>query len=232
MGTVAATGRVLALACLIASGLHQAFAAPPSPPVAFVSKHGWYRVSYRGLANPKEAAEYVNRVELLIPSLQRTLGLPPSYRSYLVEFEQEPPSTYRSDGRIAIAKGLKLEDHVYGGLFHETAHGFLAPYGHKRGNWIPEYCAIILQAEALRNVPGDKKAAEWAKNITGAGGDDADCKRFWQVYEQFGFEPFRRVYVEMAKHQGPIIKDASGWYRAWQMMGLRPSEPPRDAQKH
>jgi len=236
MKAVAVAPRILILAWLIACGSQHARAAAPGPPVALVSRNGRYRVSYRGLTNPQEAAKYVNRVEALIPALQRTLGLPSSYRSYLVEFGQEPPSTYHGDGRITIAKGLKLEEHVYGGLFHETAHGFLAPYGSSRGNWIPEYCAIILQAEALRNVPGDKKAAEWVKAIAGQGGDDADCKRFWAVYERFGFEPFRRVYVEMARQKKPIIKNAAGWYAAWAMMGvplaeLEKPQPVKDDRK-
>lgn len=109
-------------------------------------------------------------------------------------------------------------------------HGFLEGYGSKRGNWISEAHAIILQVEALKHVEGDEGAQKWTKLVWAQGGNDPDSKLAWEVYRQHGFAPFRAVYAQMGRNRHPIVLGPWDWVRAWRLLGVsltpRPSGRP------
>jgi len=102
-------------------------------------------------------------------------------------------------------------------VLKEPMHRFVKDYGHRRGSWIPEACAVILQVEALKHLQGDSEAHVWAVEFHEASGDG----HFWKLYDEHGFAPFRAIYAEMRKNIGPVIGNRpADWNEVWRRLKL------------
>lgn len=154
---------------------------------------------------------YVNKIESFIPSLKEVFRLEPSHQQLKVVFG-DMGTLYPGKGLIYIADDLDLTspENVYGGLFHETVHGFLEKYIHrlKGSNYFPESCAIILQIAAL-----DKINKEWAEKFASGIGSSQDNHpilfELVRIYREVGFDPIRSIYSQMMKYDTPILSQVS-----------------------
>lgn len=181
----------------------------------YLSDGGVYEVNC-----PPEKVEgtraYVHAVEAIIPALQDVwFPLVPSFDRYNVTFGKEG-ALYLGGGRILMKANMDFqsEEHRYGGLFHETVHGFVEkcihrPYG---TNVHPsEVLAIIMQVAALRMVN-----ATWASKFRNGYGSNRSVHRWLgelgRVYDDVGIEPIRAIYKEMGQSPSPIFscKDTYG----------------------
>ena len=150
---------------------------------------------------------YVNEVENFVPILKDIFSLKPSYEFLTVKFEEKGPC-YEAGGFIYLQSkmDIKYPENIYGGLFHETVHGFLEKYIHRNNgsNDFPEPCAIILQIAAL-----DKINIEWANKFAeGTGSCEHDHPLLFElvrIYREYGFKPIRDIYFKMNLSDTPIL---------------------------
>jgi len=172
----------------------------------FYSNHHWYAVECpRHIKD--EARDYVNAVERQVPALLGVFSpLRPSFGWYTVSFNDCPDPSYAGGGHIIMSSRMEFdEDARHGGLFHETAHGFLEKYIHRpvepKTNVHPsEAIAIILQVAALFAIN-----PSWADVRAQGCGLKEEEKRRWlfdlvRIYKEEGFGPMRDVYDDMGRH--------------------------------
>ena len=158
---------------------------------------------------------YINMVESFMPTLKKVFKLNPSYEQLRVIFDHEGPH-YEMGGLIKIPASLDFnsDENIYGGLFHETIHGFLEKYVHraKESNYFPESCAIILQIAALEEINKD-----WENKFANGFGSSEDNHpvlfELVRIYREKGFNPIREIYSTMGNsdlavlHQENFISD-------------------------
>lgn len=173
------------------------------------------RNQYYQIICPEEKAsdvlDYVNKVEEFIPFLKKVFALEPSYSQLTVNFGNNGPH-YEFGGVIKLNILMDLKDlgNIYGGLFHETIHGFLEKYIYREKgiNELPEPCAIILQIAAL-----DEINKEWADKFASGYGSSKDCHpllyELVRIYKENGFNPIRHIYKELANSPYPILHKES-----------------------
>lgn len=178
--------------------------------VQFKSKNTFYLVECEaGIRSQVET--YVNKIESFTLSLKDVFQLEPSYRQLKVVFG-DIGTSYAGKGLVYISDDLDLtnSENIYGGLFHETVHGFLEKYIYrpKNSNYFPESCAIILQIAAL-----DKINKEWAEKFASGIGSSPDNHpvlfELVRIYQEKGFGPIRSIYSEMSKYDVPILSQVS-----------------------
>jgi len=173
----------------------------------FKSQNSFYLVDCED-DDKKEIESYVNIVENLIPSLKEVFGLEPSYAQLKIIFGKDGPH-YESGGIIKLQNSMRFVDpeNIYGGLFHETIHGFLEKYIHrpKGPNHFPESCAIIMQVAAL-----DKINKEWADKFASGIGSTPDNHavlfELVRIYRSAGFKPIRKIYTMMGTSEYPVLR--------------------------
>lgn len=173
----------------------------------FTSNGGFYLTS---CPTPlvKSARVYVDTVESLLPALRDAFSLEPSHRQLGVVFGDKG-SCYAPGGTVYLCRDMDLSDpqNIYGGLFHETTHGFLEKYVHRPGgsNEFPEPCAIILQVAALDRVDKD-----WAGRYALGYGCRRDMhgllSELVRIYREHGLAPIRAVYSTMAASDTPVLR--------------------------
>lgn len=178
--------------------------------INFASKNQFYNVE-----SPEElrdgAEEYVDKVEGFIPTLREVFLLSPSFNKLNVKFGEKGPY-YGSQGIIYLQSTMNTNDpeNIYGGLFHETTHGFLENYVHrpKGSNYFPESCAIILQVAAL-----DKINKGWADKFASGYGSSEDNHpvlfELVRIFRAKGFDPIRSIYSSMFNSEVPILYEQS-----------------------
>ena len=176
----------------------------------FISKNSFYLIECPN--DQKTNVEiYINRVEAFTLTLKDIFGLNPSYQPLRVIFNHEGPH-YEMGGTIKIPASLNLneEENIYGGLFHETVHGFLEKYIHRPGgsNYFPESCAIILQVVALNTINN-----EWSNKFASGFGSSQDNHpvlfELVRIYREKGFDPIREIYSSMINSENPILYEQS-----------------------
>ena len=177
----------------------------------FLSDNRYYHVTIPDCLERKELEirEYVHRVESLLPALEETFCLAPSHCSFSVGFAELRTSLYPGQARIRLEQDLDFsrDEHVYGGLFHETVHGFVEGYTFRRRNDVPEACIRILQVAALKNMECDA-AKQWAEKYTVSGGDESPNAKLWSIYRTKGYDPIHCLYAAMARSRAPIIHES------------------------
>lgn len=178
--------------------------------VQFKSSNSFYLVECE--VSKKDRVEtYVNKIESFIPSLKEVFHLVPSHQQLNVIFG-DMGTLYSERGLIYISDDLDLTnpENIYGGLFHETTHGFLEKYIYRPHgvNYFPESCAIILQIAAL-----DKINTEWASKFASGFGSSEDNHTILfelvRIYRENGFDSIRSIYTEMGKSDVPISHQAT-----------------------
>jgi hypothetical protein len=178
--------------------------------VEFLSNGGTYAVKCPA-ENAEETRAYVHAVESAVPALQQVFSpLKPSFGRYDVTFGDKGP-LYGGGGAIFMNRDMDLQSEAerYGGLFHETVHGFVEGYIHRPGgtNVHPlEALAIILQVAALYKVN-----THWASKYRNGYGSNAAVhpwlNELGRIYDEAGVEPIRAVYEEMGGSPSRIFRD-------------------------
>jgi hypothetical protein len=172
----------------------------------FVSDNSYYTIKCPDEI-ASQVAGYVNRVERYLPILEETFGLEPRwpFGDLVVRFGSEGPC--HENGRlIKLPADMNLVDpqNIYGGLFHQTAHGLLEGYlrlPDGRRHYLPEAATVVLQVAALERIEGPG-AREWARRFAdGWGCTDKQrpiLHELVRIYRDYGFAPIRSIYAEMA----------------------------------
>lgn len=176
----------------------------------------------------EETRTYVHAVEDIVPALREVFSpLTPSFSQFNVVFGDKGP-LYRSGGKILLRADMNLrsDGKRYGGLFHETAHGFVEKYIHRpRGvNVHPsEALAIILQVAALYKVNDT-----WASKYRNGHGSSKSVHRWLfelgRIYGEEGIEPIRAIYREMGESPIPIFRNRETYVSdvncLWERLGF------------
>lgn len=176
----------------------------------FTSSGGFYLVEC-----PQEKSKsfeaYVNRVETFLPILREVFPLKPSYDRLTVVVGVQR-TRYELGGTVYLKSDIDVNNpkEIYGGLFHETIHGFLESYVYRQNgrNEITEACVIVVQVAAL-----DRINMEWA-NIY-AGGCGCNVREhpllfeLVRIYREYGFEPIKAVYSAMNASDAPVLREES-----------------------
>jgi hypothetical protein len=153
----------------------------------------------------------------MIPALQEVFSpLTPSFDRFKVDFGDKGPC-YCAGGTIYLSASMDFESpaHRYGGLFHETVHGFVEKYIHRpQGTNVhpSEALAIILQVAALYKVN-----REWASKYEQGHGSSESVqpwlKEFGRVFDEAGFEPIRAIHRAMGDSLGPVFTSKATYMR-------------------
>ena len=174
---------------------------------AYLSRNGWYAVECPD-DKVEETRRYVHAVEDIIPALQEVFSpLTPSFDRFKVDFGDKGPC-YCAGGTIHLPASMDFEspENRYGGLFHETVHGFVEHYVHRPEgiNVHSEALVIIVQVAALCKVN-----EEGASKYRNGHGSDAKVhpwlEEFGRVLDDPGFDPIRRFSEQWASHRAPSL---------------------------
>jgi hypothetical protein len=195
--------------------------------VTFFSNGGMYAVECPP-GQDEDTRAYVHAVEGFIPALKEVLSpLRPSFERFTVIFGGNGPS-YSAGGLILLRASMDLhsEENRYGGLFHETVHGFVEKYIHRPNgtNVHPsEALPIILQVAALYKVN-----ATWASKYRDGHGS-CNAVHPWlnelaRIYGDAGIEPIRAIFREMGDSTTPVFRSketyATDVNRLWERLGF------------